>query len=67
MHICFIEDTQLRGGTQIWVSEAVRVLLAAGHDVTVLTAADGFNARRLRDDRCTGGDLRLRRRHGRGC
>ncbi len=44
MHICFIEDTYLRGGTQIWVSEAVRVFLAAGHDVTVLTAAGGFNA-----------------------
>ena len=45
MHICFVEDTQLHGGTQIWVSEAVRAFLAAGHDVTVLTAADGFNAR----------------------
>jgi glycosyltransferase involved in cell wall biosynthesis len=44
MHICFIEDTRLHGGTQIWVSEAVRVFLAAGHEVTVLTAADGFNA-----------------------
>ena len=44
MHICFIEDTQLHGGTQIWVSEAVRAFLAAGHEVTVLTAADGFNA-----------------------
>ncbi len=44
MHICFIEDTYLRGGTQIWVSEAMRVFLAAGHDVTVLTVADGFNA-----------------------
>jgi glycosyltransferase involved in cell wall biosynthesis len=44
MHICFIEDTQLHGGTQIWVSEAVRAFLAAGHEVTVLTAAEGFNA-----------------------
>ncbi len=44
MHICFIEDTYLRGGTQIWVSEAMRVFLAAGHDVTLLTIADGFNA-----------------------
>lgn len=44
MHICFIEDTQLRGGTQIWVSEAVRNFLAAGHEVTVLTGAGGFNA-----------------------
>ncbi len=44
MHICFIEDTYLHGGTQIWVSEAMRICLAAGHDVTVLTAADGFTA-----------------------
>ncbi len=45
MHIGFIEDTYLHGGTQIWVSEAIRVFLAAGHDVTLLTVADGFNAR----------------------
>ena len=45
MHICFIEDTYLHGGTQIWVSEAIRDFLAKGHDVTLLTAADGFNAR----------------------
>lgn len=44
MRICFVEDTYLHGGTQIWVSEAVRAFLAAGHDVTVLTAAGGFNA-----------------------
>lgn len=44
MHICFIEDTTLHGGTQIWVSEAVRDFLAKGHDVTLLTAAGGFNA-----------------------
>ena len=44
MHICFIEDTYFHGGTQIWVSEAMRVFLAAGHEVTLLTAADGFNA-----------------------
>jgi glycosyltransferase involved in cell wall biosynthesis len=45
MHICFVEDTYLHGGTQIWVSEAIRDFLAKGHDVTLLTAADGFNAR----------------------
>lgn len=43
MHICFIEDTHLHGGTQIWVGEAMRVFQAAGHDVTVLTVADGYN------------------------
>ena len=45
MHICFIEDTCLHGGTQIWVSEAMRDFMAKGHEVTLLTATDGFNAR----------------------
>jgi glycosyltransferase involved in cell wall biosynthesis len=44
MHICFIEDTKLHGGTQIWVSEATRKFRAAGHEITLLTPADGFNA-----------------------
>ena len=44
MHICLVEDTHLHGGTQIWVSEAVRDFLRKGHDVTLLTAAGGFNA-----------------------
>ena len=44
MHICFIEDTHLHGGTQIWVSEAVRVFLEKGHEVTLLTPEGGFNA-----------------------
>jgi len=45
MRVCFIEDTDLRGGTQIWVSEAIRDFLAAGVEVTLLTSATGFNAR----------------------
>ena len=45
MHIGFIEDTQLHGGTQIWVSEAMRYFMSKGHEVTLLTAAGGFNAR----------------------
>ena len=45
MHICFIEDTTLHGGTQIWVSEAIRDFIAKGHEVTLLTASGGFNAR----------------------
>ena len=44
MHICFIEDTHLHGGTQIWVSEAVRDFLEKGHEVTLLTPEGGFNA-----------------------
>ncbi|MFZ1440080.1 MAG: glycosyltransferase family 4 protein, partial [Candidatus Microthrix subdominans] len=44
-HVCFIEDTHLHGGTQIWVTEAVRVFLAKGHEVTLLTPSGGFVAR----------------------
>ena len=36
MHICFIEDTPLFGGTQIWVTEAVRYFLSQGDEVTLL-------------------------------
>lgn len=43
-HICFIEDTHLHGGSQIWVTEAIRAFLARGHDVTLLTPTGGFVA-----------------------
>ncbi len=36
MHICFIEDTHLHGGTQIWVTEANRHFLNNGAEVTIL-------------------------------
>lgn len=36
MHICFIEDTHLHGGTQIWVTEANRAFLTRGKSVTLL-------------------------------
>ena len=36
MHICFVEDTHLHGGTQIWVTEASRHFLGRGAEVTVL-------------------------------
>ena len=36
MNIGFIEDTPLHGGTQIWVTEALRAFLARGQDVTLL-------------------------------
>ena len=37
MDICFIEDTLLHGGTQIWVTEACRRFLVNGEAVTILT------------------------------
>ncbi len=54
MHICFIEDTDLHGGTQIWVTEAARNFTAAGHQVTMLTPETGYVARE-----CAGLDVRV--------
>ncbi len=44
MHIGFIEDTPLRGGTQIWVTEAVKKFIEAGEEVSVIAPADTFVA-----------------------
>jgi len=40
MRIGFIEDTLLHGGTQIWVTEALRTFLEHGQDV-ILLAPEG--------------------------
>ncbi len=42
MNIGFIEDTPLHGGTQIWVTEALRAFLARGHEVTLLAPAGSW-------------------------
>jgi glycosyltransferase involved in cell wall biosynthesis len=42
MHICFIEDTHLHGGTQIWVTEANRSFLASGAEVTILAPYESW-------------------------
>ncbi len=44
MHIGFIEDTLLHGGTQIWVTEATRYFLGKGETVTILTLQGGWVA-----------------------
>lgn len=36
-HVCFLEDTKLEGGTQIWVAEAARWFLGQGWKVTIVT------------------------------
>jgi len=36
MHICFIEDSLLKGGTQIWVSEACKYYLNKGKNVSLI-------------------------------
>jgi glycosyltransferase involved in cell wall biosynthesis len=46
MEICFVEDTLLHGGTQIWVTEAVRAFLSLGERVTVLTPETGWVSER---------------------
>ena len=46
MHICFIEDTLLHGGTQMWVVEAVRDFLVCGAQVTLLSPAGSWVAQR---------------------
>jgi len=42
MHICFIEDTLLHGGTQIWVAEAIRYALTQGQQVTLLAPENSW-------------------------
>ncbi len=44
MRICFIEDTPLHGGTQIWVTEANRYFLEQGEQTTVLCPHDSWMA-----------------------
>jgi len=53
MHIGFIEDTNLHGGTQIWVTEAAKDFLSKGHDVTVLTSKSGWVADVCKDTAAT--------------
>ena len=45
MNIGFIEDTHLRGGTQIWVIEAVQDFIAKGEDVAVIAPAESHVAK----------------------
>ncbi|GAJ18975.1 unnamed protein product, partial [marine sediment metagenome] len=45
MNIGFIEDTLLRGGTQIWVVEANKLFLDQGEETTILAPAGSFVAK----------------------
>ncbi len=42
MRICFIEDTPLRGGTQIWVAEATKNFISKGHEVNIVAPAGSY-------------------------
>ncbi len=48
MHIGFIEDTLLHGGTQIWVAEATQVFIRAGHEVSLLVPEGSWIAEQCR-------------------
>ena len=45
MNIGFIEDTHLRGGTQIWVTEANKFFLDHGEETMILAPTGSFVAR----------------------
>ena len=42
MRIGFIEDTHLHGGTQIWVTEAIRAFIDRGLEVTLLAPTESW-------------------------
>ena len=44
MNIAFIEDTHLRGGTQIWVVEATNYFIMQGHNVNVIAPEGSYVA-----------------------
>ncbi|HJO93305.1 MAG TPA: glycosyltransferase family 4 protein [Victivallales bacterium] len=44
MKIGFIEDTHLRGGTQIWVEEATKFLINCGEEVNIIAPENSFVA-----------------------
>lgn len=49
MNIGFIEDTHLHGGTQIWVTEAIRAFLDRGQEITLLAPHDSWVEQQTRD------------------
>ena len=50
MRIGFIEDTHLRGGTQIWVTEANRFFLERGQETVILAPEGSFVAEECHKD-----------------
>jgi len=55
MHIGFIEDTHLHGGTQIWVTEAVHAFIRRGQEVTLLAPTGSWVVKQ-----CEGTGARIR-------
>ncbi len=50
MHLGFIEDTKLHGGTQLWVYEAIQFYIIQGIEITLLTPANGWLAKECKND-----------------
>ena len=48
MHIGFIEDTHLHGGTQIWVAEAVQAFIEKNQEVSLLAPQGSWVAEQCR-------------------
>ena len=48
MHIGFIEDTHLHGGTQIWVAEAVQAFIEKNQEVSLLAPEGSWVAEQCR-------------------
>jgi len=48
MHIGFIEDTHLHGGTQIWVAEAVQAFIEKNQEVSLLAPEGSWVAQQCR-------------------
>ena len=48
MHIGFIEDTHLHGGTQIWVAEAVQAFIEKNQEVSILAPEGSWVAEQCR-------------------
>ncbi|MDK1119304.1 MAG: glycosyltransferase family 4 protein [Anaerolineae bacterium] len=53
MHIEFIEDTHLHGGTQIWVAEAVRVFIKSNQEVSLLAPEGSWIVEQCRNTRAS--------------
>ncbi|KAA3643369.1 MAG: glycosyltransferase family 1 protein [Chloroflexi bacterium] len=49
MNIGFIEDTHLHGGTQIWVTEAMRAFQDRGQELTLLAPEDSWVVKQTQD------------------
>jgi glycosyltransferase involved in cell wall biosynthesis len=48
MHIGFVEDTHLHGGTQIWVAEAVQAFIEKNQEVSILAPEGSWLAEKSR-------------------